>query len=132
MSDQEIHHTNPEEIDLWVILQKLWARRGLLIILPLMFSFLAVIWLLVTAVETSTPTVYYVELQGIEKSRYPNGTVFSPQDMLIPDALDVAVTSVGIPNNASLRAAINSPTDNDVATVFVFGRIAIDPGDNRR
>ena len=101
MSDQEIHlnHSNPDEIDLWTILQKLWVRRGLLIIVPLMFSFLAVIWLLVTAVKTSTPTVYYVELQGIEKSRYPNGTVFSPQDMLIPDVLDVAVTSVGIPDD---------------------------------
>jgi len=113
MSDQQnsLNQSNPDEIDFWAIFQKLWLRRGLLIIVPFMFSLLTIIGLLVTAVKSSAPIVYYVELQGIEKSRYPNGTVFSPQDMLIPDVLEVAVKSIGLPVDDTLRAAIQVEYD---------------------
>ena len=107
MSDQEmLNPSTSDEIDLKILFQKLWLRRGLLIAVPLLFTFLAIIGLLVAAVSSSAPTVYFVELKGIEKSHYPNGAQFSPQDLLGPDVLDVAVTSVGISVDDLLRKSI--------------------------
>lgn len=95
-----------DEISLTDLIMKLWQRRGLLVVLPVIFLLLAVIYLFFTAVQTNPPTVYFIQLQGIDKSVYPNGTRFSPQDLLIPEVLERAVAQLKLSVNDDLREAI--------------------------
>ena len=95
-----------DEISITDLLRKLWQRRGLIIVLPLIFLLLAVIFLFFNAVKTSAPTIFFVKLQGIEKSTYPNGTRFSPQDLRLSEVLERAVTTLNIPVDKKLRNAI--------------------------
>ena len=99
------HYPN-DEISLIDIFKKLWLRRGLLVILPIVTLLLAVVFIFLSAVKTTTPTVYFVQLNGIEKSSYPNGARFSPQDLLIPEVLEHASAQLGLDFNDKLRQAI--------------------------
>lgn len=101
-----IDQTYQEEISITDILQKLWHRRGLLMIIPVIFFLGAGIFLLVNKVTAQTSTVYFVELLGIDKSTYPNGTRFSPQDLLIPEVLARAAGKLGLSVTDKLRDAI--------------------------
>lgn len=95
-----------DEISISDLLKKLWQRRGLIIVFPLVSLLLAVIFLFFTAIKTNSPTVFFVKLQGIEKSSYPNGARFSPQDLRIPEVLERAVKPLNILVDDTLRNAI--------------------------
>lgn len=76
---QKIHnteHSEYDEISLVDIFKKLWLRRGLLVILPFATFLVAIVFIFLSAVKTTNPTVYFVQLKGIEKSSYPNGASF--------------------------------------------------------
>ena len=105
-AENRTNDLSQDEISVTDLLRKLWQRRGLLVILPVLFLLLAVIFLFITMVKTYSPTVYYINLQGIEKSTYPNGTRFSPQDLLSPEVLERAVKSLNIAVDKDLKAAI--------------------------
>ncbi|BBO80275.1 hypothetical protein DSCO28_08410 [Desulfosarcina ovata subsp. sediminis] len=98
---------NEDEISISDIIRKLWQRRGLLIIMPIIFMLLAVIFLFTSAIRTSTPILYFVQLKGIEKSTYPNGTEFSPQDLLIPEVVARAAESLGLTVDDNFRKSIS-------------------------
>lgn len=97
---------NMDEISITDLLKKLWLRRGLLVILPIVFLILATIILLFTSVKTQSPTIFYVQLQGINNASYPNGTSFSPQDLLISEVLERAASQLKLEGNVDLRKAI--------------------------
>ncbi len=95
-----------DEISITDLMMKLWQRRGLIVVLPIIFLLLAVTLLFFTAVKTQAPTVFFVKLQGINKSIYPNGASFSPQDLLISEVLTQAVSQLKLPVDDDLREAI--------------------------
>ena len=101
-----------DEISISELLMKLWAKRGLIVILPLVFAGLTIVGLLAGKTAQQTTVSYYIELSGIYlgdmpgsdsederdsdsdsdsdrdvTTRYPNGTLFSPQDLLNPAVL---------------------------------------------
>ena len=109
------HEKNPyeDEISISELLMKLWAKRGLIVMLPLIFAGLTVVGLLVGKTAQQTSVSLYLELNGISLSsavktddddddddddadadadelittRYPNGVVFSPQDLMNPSVV---------------------------------------------
>lgn len=95
-----------DEISLTDIATKLWQRRGFLILLPVLFLLAAVIFLLFSAVRTVNPTVYFVELTDIKQSQYPNGTTFSPQDLMVPEVFDHLVEVLHLKDHTHLRKAV--------------------------
>jgi len=107
MENNAMNEVFQDEISLTDIVQKLWSRRGLLIVLPVLFLLLAVFLLLFIKVSTSSPTVFFVQLQGIDKSAYPNGTTFSPQDLLIPEVLARAAAQLDLSVDDKFRNSLH-------------------------
>ena len=94
------YNTAPyDEISISELLLKLWAKRGLIVMLPLIFAGLTVIGLLISKGAAQSEVTSYIELRGITLSgatddsvnkittRYPNGTIFSPQDLTNPTVI---------------------------------------------
>ena len=124
--------TNPapyytDEISISEVLLKLWAKRGLIIMLPLIFAGLTFIGLLVGKTAMHNEVSLYIELNGIVltedvihsddesgtsprstgtsdaadgvgvggvvnykiTTRYPNRTIFSPQDLTNPTVINL-------------------------------------------
>lgn len=135
MSDAPLtpHQSNPygDEISISELLFKLWAKRGLIVFLPLIFVGLTVVGLLVGKTNQQNEVSYYIELNGITLSksiadserdtgeepsnnanatgntgtrsgggsivaRYPNGTVFSPQDLTNPTVIALLAEETGL------------------------------------
>ena len=88
-----------DEISISELLMKLWAKRGLIVMLPLVLAGLTITGLIYNKTSQQTVLKYYIELNGISLSaassdsdsritpRYPNGLVFSPQDLKNPSVL---------------------------------------------
>ena len=130
--------TNPppyydDEISISELLMKLWAKRGIIVMLPLVFAGLTLVALLMGKTTAGNTVSFYIELNGITltsdqrypvssssgsggsnsgsgsgsgsdmatgaimndtprpaatvATRYPNGTLFSPQDLVNPSVL---------------------------------------------
>lgn len=76
-----------DEISISELIGKLWAKRGLIVFLPLIFAGLTIAGLLLSKISAGDSVSYYLELTGIEKGTYPNGADFSPQDLLNPEVV---------------------------------------------
>lgn len=121
ISPKESHYE--AEISISDLLIKLWAKRGLIFIFPLILAGLTVTGLLLGKTSQQTVLSYYIELNGISvtdaargtvndsssgsgnggdgdgdsdsdsdneiTTRYPNGVVFSPQDLKNPSVLQL-------------------------------------------
>ncbi|NDA09054.1 MAG: hypothetical protein EBZ18_06550 [Alphaproteobacteria bacterium] len=105
MTEQSYH--DADEISLTDIVVRLWRRRGLIVLLPLLAGGLGLIAVLMMATQSFTPTVYYLNLTGIEKGTYPNGVAFSPKDLEAPEVLSALATRMGVEDNDDLRSAIS-------------------------
>jgi hypothetical protein len=105
MAEQMYH--DADEISLTDIAVKLWQRRGLIVILPLLAGLLGVIAVFVMATQARMPVVSYLNLTGIEKGAYPNGVAFSPKDMQAPEVLAALASRLGIAPDKDLNEAIN-------------------------
>lgn len=92
-----------DEISIADIAGKIWQRRGLVVLLPVLAVLAAVILQLLNSVLADNPTVYYVQLDGIDKSTYPNGTLFSPQDLLLPEVVERAAQSLNLADYQMVR-----------------------------
>ena len=115
--------TYDDEISISELLMKLWAKRGVILALPLVLAGLTVVGLLAGKTVQQSTVGYFIELNGIQVQKvtskddfgrqapgssnnnnnnnnnnnemladqlvayYPNGTVFSPQDLLNPSVL---------------------------------------------
>ncbi len=95
-----------DEISISDIVMKLWRRRGLIVVLPLLSGLIGLIAVLVMASQAQTPAIYYVSLTGIEKGSYPNGVAFSPQDIKAPEVLTEVAGRMGLDNSQDLAEAI--------------------------
>ena len=83
----QVTYVAEDEISISELIGKLWAKRGLIVFLPLIFAGLTIAGLLLSKISTGDSVSYYLELTGIEKGAYPNGADFSPQDLLNPEVL---------------------------------------------
>jgi len=165
--------TNPapyydDEISISELLMKLWAKRGLIVMLPLIFAGLTVVALLFGKTATQNEVSFYIELNGIVLSdtasdgddgsgsrtrpdrisdsmsggsattssstsssssssskkittRYPNGTIFSPQDLTNPTVITLLAEDTGL-NPQDLAKAIDvqfgTPLSNGVLAEY--------------
>ena len=96
-----------DEISLTDIIVRLWKRRGLIVLLPLLCCGATLIWLFTSVTQSRTPTVHFIDLTGIEKSAYPSGAPFSVQDLVAPEVLAHLADRVGLENNSDFREAIS-------------------------
>jgi len=108
-----------DEISISELLMKLWAKRGLIVMLPLVLAGLTVAGLLLGKTSQQTVLNYYIELNGITLSsadsdsdsdsdktittRYPNGLVFSPQDLMNPSVLQILAKQYSIEGSQIAR-----------------------------
>ena len=105
MNEQSTY--DADEISLTDIVLKLWRRRGLIVLLPLLAGGLGLIAVLMMATQSFTPTVYYLNLTGIEKGTYPNGVAFSPKDLQAPEVLAAQASRMQIEDVDDLQKAVN-------------------------
>lgn len=105
MNAQQQHYD--DEISLTDIVLKLWRRRGLLLILPLLSGLIGIIAVFLMASQAHTPVIHYVSLTGIEKGSYPNGVAFSPRDMEAPEVLAEVSRRMGLDNDKDFAKAID-------------------------
>ena len=119
MSDSPLapYTPNPydDEISISELLMKLWAKRGLIVMLPLVLAGLTVVGLLLGKTSQQNVLNYYVELNGITvitgdsdsyrslTTRYPNGVEFSPQDLKNPSVIQVLATQYSIELNELVK-----------------------------
>src|SRR6056300_1291550 len=108
MNDQTVsREVYDDEISLVDLFLKLWRRRGLIVFIPLFALGIAVAWLLFTATQRPMPVTLYLELIGIEKASYPNGTRFSPKDLKAPEVINTLASKYGIEESDSLAANLS-------------------------
>ena len=86
MNNNDVTSMDPysDEISIGELIEKLWRKRGLIVFLPLVLAGLTVAGLLLTKATSAEKLNYYIELTGLKDNAYPNGTAFSPQDLLNP------------------------------------------------
>lgn len=109
---------NPDvnsDISLSDIFWRLWAGRGVIVLVPLVAIGLAALYVATAALWQNHPVTYLVNLRNIENQHYPNGTAFSPQDLLVPEVLSELRQNFDIPSQAVLREAITVNYDSPVA-----------------
>ena len=122
-----------DEISITELLHKLWTRRGLIVFLPLIFAGLTIAGLLLTKSVSNERLSYYVSLNGIryatadgvngvKETRYPNGTTFSPQDLLNPKVVSELANEFDLASaNAltqSLQVQFGSPVSNGILAEY--------------
>lgn len=95
------------EISVIDILKKAWRLRGLWTSVLFLCLLLACAWIFKTTISIQTPVSYFVTLKNIENSRFPNGTAFSPQDLLIPPIIEALENQFDIREDIDLRRHIN-------------------------
>jgi len=110
-----------DEISLTDIALKLWSRRGVLVVVPVLFMAAAAIYVLASMTAVALPTIHYVELRAIEKGQYPSGAIFSPKDLLAPEVIAEVARQVKM-DAAALRRAINveygTPATSGIIAAF--------------
>lgn len=97
------------------IFGRLWAWRGLIVFVCLLFISLAALAIVVSSLAQSRQATYLISLRNIENQRYPNGTQFSPRDLLIPEVLAQLRSRFDISAGADLREAISINYDSPVS-----------------
>lgn len=96
-----------DEITLAEIVSRIWKRRGLMVICSLIGLLIGCVTALLSNLQSNSFVEYYISLEGVQKSTYPNGTLFSPQDLLISDVLRAVAEENGIENHSQLRSALS-------------------------
>ncbi len=106
------------EISLSAIIKKIWRKRGLVVLIPTLTTLLGVAVMAVYLLSTSNPIIQYVSLTGVQKRAYPNGSTFSPQDMINPEVIARLGKQYSVKNLSKLRSAItvsfSSPTTKGI------------------
>ena len=97
------------------IFWRLWRHRGIIILVPLLFLGFAVVFVALSAVVQNRQATYLLSLRNIENQRYPNGTEFSPRDLVIPEVLTQLRSRFDIPPEADLHEAISVAYDSPLA-----------------
>ena len=135
MSDAPVTPYSPsqydDEISISELLVKLWTKRGLIVMLPLIFAGLTVVGLLIGKTTAQSEVSLYIELNGIAltdsardsdsdkkiTTRYPNGTIFSPQDLTNPTVITLLSQEAGLDTQAlaeNIDVQFGTPLSNGV------------------
>ena len=124
-SDPEILSTqmpHTDEISIGELIEKLWRKRGLIVFLPLVLAGLTVAGLLLTKATSAEKLSYYIELTGLKDNAYPNGTAFSPQDLLNPQVTAELGQRFPVKNTGDLGESIQvqfgTPLSEGVLTEY--------------
>lgn len=96
-----------DEISIADIINKLWRRRGLILILPLLSGLIGIVTVLLMATQAKTPVIHYVNLIGVDKGQYPNGVDFSPRDLQSPEVLSSLANKFGTELSKDFREAVS-------------------------
>lgn len=132
------------EISISEILYKVWKRRALVFFIPLAFIGVTLAGLLADKLIDKSYVSLYVELNGISLApnqqgsdteedqiisgqvvsiipRYPNGIVFSPQDLLNPSVVNKLSAETGLPSNdlkKYIEVEFGTPRSNGVLAEY--------------
>lgn len=109
------HIEAEREISLSDIFWRLWKGRGVIVLTAILLACAAALYVAISALSQYRPATYLINLRNVENQRYPNGTTFSPQDLLIPEVLTELRRRFDIPPTASPRQAISVAYDSPVA-----------------
>ena len=101
------YQSDPDEISIRDIFSKLWAARGIFVVMPLIFGGLSLATVMMQQVRVTPAIEFYISLIGIEKSNYPNGTKFSVQDLVSPEVISAVAEKYQIENTNDLLSAFN-------------------------
>ena len=98
-----------DEIDLTLIFQKFWVKRGLILIIPfLTLVILTALILIKSSLYSDQSMSLYINLKGIKEGTYPNGTTFSTSDLLSNDVISDLAEKNNIRDVDSLKSALSS------------------------
>ena len=98
-----------DEIDLALIFQKFWVKRGLILIIPfLTLVILTALILIKSSLYSDKSLSLYINLKGIKEGTYPNGTTFSTSDLLSNDVISDLAEKNNIRDVDSLKSALSS------------------------
>lgn len=97
------------------IFWRLWAWRGVVVLVPVLFAASAAIVLAGFSLSKTRYATYLISLRNIENQRYPNGAEFSPRDLVIPEVLAQLRSRFDIAAGADLQDAISVAYDSPIA-----------------
>lgn len=103
------------EISLSDLFRRLWQWRGVIVLVPLLIAGMAALTVVFSALGESRQATYLVSLKSIENQRYPNGSEFSPRDLLIPEVLSEVRRLYDISSDINLNDAISVSYDSPLA-----------------
>lgn len=146
MSDINPAPSYDDEISISELLMKLWAKRGLIVMLPLVLAGITIVALLASKSLQQSTIDYFIELDGIrlenrannlastgtgdefQSSRssrihalYPNGTSFSPQDLVNPSVLKIIASDFDLDSQklaTSIDVQFGTPISNGVLAEY--------------
>lgn len=104
-----------DSISLSDIFWRLWDRRGIIVLVPLLLVGFAVLFVVVSSLVQDRPVTHLISLRNIENQRYPNGTEFSPRDLLIPEVLTELRRRFDIAPDIDIREAVSVAYDSPLA-----------------
>lgn len=96
-----------DEISLTELMIKLWRRRALIVILPLLAGLASLIFIFFQASQIRQPVEHFINLTAVQQGSYPNGTAFSVQDIVAPEVLAELARRTGFEQGDRLRDAIS-------------------------
>lgn len=111
-----------QEISISDILEKLWKRRGIIAVTAAVSVLLSLTWIIATKLQTQSPVTYFVSLRNIDNEKYPNGAMFSPKDLLIPQVVSEIQRRFGIVSSSrildNVDVEFNSPMTSAVSRKY--------------
>lgn len=109
------------EVSIGDIIRRLWKKRGILFVVPLLALLLGAITVGLMTWNDNRPIVYYVLLQGINNEQYPNGTRFAPQDLVGAQILEKVGSEFGIASDKlmeNVRVTYDNPSSEGVSRKY--------------
>ena len=103
------------EVSFSDIFWRLWARRGVIVLVPVLFAALAAIFVAISSLSKAGYATYLISLRNIENQNYPNGAEFSPRDLVIPEVLSQLRARFDIASDVNLQDAISVTYDSPLA-----------------
>lgn len=109
-------------ISIGEIVRRLWRARGIVVSLPLLGLAIGLAIAAWASFVQLRPLTYYISLNNIENSKYPNGSTFQPGDIISRPVLDNLRDRFGISADVDLARNIlvthDSPMASGVETLY--------------
>lgn len=92
-----------DEVSILDLIRELWAGRGVIVGGVIVSLILGAGLALLNASRVNAVTEYFISIQVLNDGEYPNGTEFSPQDIIAPEVLSRLASQIGGIDVGSLR-----------------------------